>query len=113
MMSDSQNPSVPNAEAPCRPKHHELKCFTLQFEKILDGSQLAINRYLDPMRGFQPGDTLTLHEGFPDLEAKSGFQLTGRTISARISNIDRTGCIPEYGTLSLKDIGMLIIGESA
>ena len=111
MTLDPQTPTVPNAEAARLPKHHDLKCFLKQFEKILDGSQLAINRYLDPLRDFQPGDTITLHEGFPELGAKHGFQLTGRTLSARISHIDCTGCIPEYGTLSLRAVGMLIIGD--
>lgn len=104
----------PNAEAAMRPrKHHRIKCFLSQYERILGGSQLAINRYLDPMRDFQIGDTLTLCEGHPDLSVEGGFAYTGRELSALISCIDSVGCLTGFGTMSLQNIGMLVVEEPA
>lgn len=104
----------PNAAAPSRPrKHHRIKCFLSQYERILLGNQLAINRYLDPVRDFCEGDTITLCEGYPDLSAEHGFAYTGRELSAQISCIDTVGCLVGFGTLSLKNIGMLVVEEHA
>lgn len=106
-------PESPNVQAAARTrKHHRIKCFLMQYERILAGKQRAINRYLDPIRDFREGDTLTLCEGYPDLAVEGGFAYTSRELSAQISCIDRVGCITDFGTLSLQNLGMLIVGES-
>lgn len=107
-------PHSPNAAAPGRPrKHHRIKCFLSQYERIQGGTQFAINRYLDPIRDFQVDDTLTLCEGYPDLSVDGGFHFSGRELSARISCIDTVGCLTGFGTLSLQNIGMLVVEENA
>ena len=106
--------NVSNAQAATRTrKHHRIKCFLSQYERVLNGSQLAVNRYLDPIRDFQVGDTLTLCEGYPDLSVEGGFHYTSRELSAQISCIDSVGCLTGFGTLSLKNIGMLVVDEAA
>ena len=87
--------------------HHDLKLFTKYFQYVVDGSKIRSQvRYND--RNYQVGDTITLHEGQPGL---SGFEYTGRTISARISYIDDFGLNVGYVNLSIADVGLLIIDK--
>lgn len=87
-------------------KHHDLKCFTKQFQPIVDCEKRSIIRYDD--RKYQKHDTVTLREGQPGAD---GFEYTGRSISARISYIDDFGCQPGYLNLSLSSVGMLIVND--
>lgn len=84
--------------------HHDLKVTPGQFDPIVGFRMRAIVRRND--RDYQVGDTTTLHVGWPGLD---GFEYTGRTVSARISYIDDFGCQQGYVSLSLADVGMLII----
>lgn len=88
------------------PKHHDLKCFTKQFQPIVDCEKRGIVRYDD--RKYAIGDTVTLREGQPEAD---GFEYTGRSISAKISYIDDFGCQPGYLNLSLSNVGMLIVKD--
>ena len=86
--------------------HHDLKCFTKQFQPIVDCEMRSIIRYDD--RGYQIDDTVTLREGQPGAD---DFEYTGRSISAKISYIDDFGCQPGYLNLSLSSVGMLIVNK--
>ena len=113
-LTESNVVQSPNAEAPGNDeehtrKHHRIKCFLSQFAQIKSGSQTAINRFLDPQRDFRPGDIITLCEGFPEITESHGFKYTARELSMEISCIDIVGMLPGWGTLSLKNVGMLII----
>ena len=88
------------------PKHHDLKCFTKQFQPIVNSEKRSIVRYDD--RKYTIGDTVTLREGRPEAD---GFEYTGRSISARISYIDDFGCQTGYLNLSLSSVGMLIVND--
>lgn len=87
--------------------HHDLKCFTKQFQPIVDCEKRSIVRYDD--RCYCVGDTITLREGQP-CNVK-GFQYTGRSVSAKISDLDDFGCQPGYLNLSLSNVGMLIVKD--
>lgn len=88
------------------PKHHDLKCFTKQFQPIVDCEKRSIVRYDD--RKYQKYDTITLREGHPEAD---GFAYTGRSVSAKISDLDDFGCQPGYLNLSLSNVGMLIVKD--
>ena len=88
------------------PNHHDLKCFTKQFQPIVNSEKRSIVRYDD--RKYTIGDTVTLREGRPEAD---GFEYTGRSISARISYIDDFGCQTGYLNLSLSSVGMLIVND--
>lgn len=87
-------------------KKHDLKLFTKYFQPVVDGKKRSEIRLND--RDFQVGDTLTLHEGQPGL---NGFEYTGRTVSARISYMDDYGCDHGHVSLSLRDVGLLIVDK--
>ncbi len=87
-------------------EHHELKCFTKQFEHIVSGSKRAMVRFND--RGYGVGHTFTLNEGELDL---NGFRYTGRKVSGVISHLDDFGCDYGYVVLSLSKVGMLVVEE--
>lgn len=84
--------------------HHDLKCFTDNFQPIVDGHKKSTVRLND--RNFQVNDTLTFHEG--QLEDGS-FQYTDRIVSCRISYIDNFGTQEGYVSLSLSRVGLLIV----
>jgi len=84
--------------------HHDLKLAAKYFAPIIVGIKRSEVRQND--RNYKIGDTITLHEGWPGLD---GFEYTGRTVSARISYIDGFGCQQGYVSLSLADVGLLII----
>lgn len=84
--------------------HHDLKITPTQFQPITNCTMRAMTRQND--RNYQIGDTITLHEGWPGLD---GFEYTGRIISARVSYIDGFGCQQGFVSLSLADVGLLII----
>lgn len=84
--------------------HHNLKSFGSIFQSVVDKKKCSEVRFND--RGYQIGDTITLHEGQPGL---NGFEYTGRTVSARISFIDDFGLNAGYVNLSIADVGLLII----
>ena len=86
--------------------HHDLKLFTKYFQAVVDGKIRSQVRYND--RNYNVGDTITLHEGQPGL---SGFEYTGRTVSARISFIDDFGLNAGYVNLSIDYVGLLIIDK--
>lgn len=88
------------------PQHHDLKCFTKQFQPIVDCEKRSVVRYDD--RNYQIGDTVTLREG---QSGANGFEYTGRSISAKISYIDDFGCQPGYLNLSISNVGMLIVND--
>lgn len=85
-------------------RHHDLKLFAKYFQAIEEGRKTSEVRFDD--RGYQVGDTVTLHEGQQELD---GFKYTGRTVSARISFIDDFGLDSGYLNLSLTDVGLLKI----
>lgn len=87
-------------------KHHDLKCFTKQFQPIVDNQMRSIVRYDD--RKYQIDDTVTLREGQPGAD---GFEYTGRSISAKISYMDDFGCQSGHLNLSLSNVGILIIND--
>lgn len=86
--------------------HHDLKQFTEHFKRIVDGKMKAIARLND--REYEIGDTVTLHEGWPDAQAENGFHYTGKTVSAYISDISDYGCQPGFILLSLGRVGLTI-----
>ncbi len=86
--------------------HHNLKCVPKQFQPVWDKRMKAIVRWDD--RNYQVGDTVTLQEGWPDIN-KDNFDYTNREVSARISHLDDFGCQHGYVNLSLADVGMLIV----
>ncbi len=84
--------------------HHDLKCYKEFFQPIVDLKLRAITRKND--RGYQEGDTITLHAG----ESVNGeYIYTGDKVSARISYCDSFGLQDGYLSLSLSDVGLLII----
>jgi len=87
-------------------RHHDLKCFPGTFQPIVDGSQKAVVRFND--RNYQVLDTVTFKEGQDEI---TGYQFTGREISARISYVDSFGVMDGYACLSLMDVGLLIIKQ--
>lgn len=86
-------------------KNHKVKCFTKQFQPIVDGIKRSDIRFDD--RGYQIGDTITYQEGQPEID---GFKYTGREVSCRISYIDDYGCQSGYLNLSLSQVGLLFVG---
>lgn len=86
--------------------HHDLKCFTKQFQPIVDCEKRSIIRYDD--RKYNKHDTVTLHEGQP---GQCGFEYTGRAVSAKISDIDDFGCQSGYLNLSLSNVGTLVVKD--
>lgn len=56
-------------------KHHDLKCIPAHFEALTLGRKNFEVRIND--RDFQVGDSVTLHEYFPDTAAYSGAVLSG------------------------------------
>ena len=87
-------------------KHHNLKLFKKYFQRMVDCDMRGQVRYND--RDYQIGDTITFHEGQQEL---TGYEYTGRTISARISYIDDFGCQHGHINISLSDIGLLVIAD--
>lgn len=87
--------------------HHDLKIFIDHFQPVVDGRMRSTVRLND--RNFEEGDTITLHEGYPDV--KNGYLKTGRTVSARISYIDKHGLLQNHVCLSLRDVGILIVNQ--
>jgi len=85
--------------------HYELKIAPKHFIPLFEGRKTNDIRFDD--RGYQIGDTVTFNEGQQEL---SGFEFTGRNISARVSYIDDFGCQHGYVNLSLQDIGLMRIG---
>lgn len=85
-------------------KNHKVKCFTKQFQPIVDGIKRSDIRFDD--RGYQIGDTITYQEGQPEID---GFSYTGREVSCRISYIDDFGCQIGYLNLSLSQVGLLFV----
>lgn len=86
--------------------HHNLKLFKTYFQPVVDGDKRSECRIND--RDYRVGDTVTLREGQPGI---SGFEYTGRSVSASISYVSDFGCQPGYVNLSLKNVGILVVGE--
>ena len=86
--------------------HHDLKIFTKYFQAVVDGLKRSEVRLND--RNFQIGDTVTFKEGQPGLD---GFEYTKRTVSAIISYIDDYGCDHGHVSLSLRNVGLLIVDK--
>lgn len=90
--------------------HHDLKLFIDFYGEVESGRMTAMNRSND--RNFKVGDTVTMHEGAPSIEALGGFEYTGRNISARISHVTPFGCCEGFVCLSLNDVGLVIIKDA-
>lgn len=86
--------------------HHDIKCHTSGFLPIVKEQQKAIVRIND--RDYKVGDTLTIHQGEMD---KGKFIYSGDTVSCQISYIDDFAVQDQYVSLSLSNVGMLIIGK--
>jgi len=84
--------------------HHGLKCFSDNFQPIVDGHKKATVRFND--RNYQVGDTITFKEGQNEVH---GYDFTGREISARISHIDDFGLMEGFVCLSLTDVGLMVV----
>lgn len=87
--------------------HHDLKSFTEEYEAIDRGFKKAEARFND--RSFQIGDTVTFHDGWPDLNAEGGYHFTGRNTSAVVSWISTYGMQEGFVNLSLDRVGLVII----
>jgi len=87
-------------------KHHNLRIFKKHFKPLIYREMTAQVRFND--RDYQVDDIVTFHEGQQELE---GFDYTGQSISARISNINDYGCQPGYVNLSLSDVGLVFASD--
>jgi len=83
--------------------HHDLKSYPVLFQSVVERKRLFEIRRND--RGYQTGDTFTLHEYSYD----NGDRYTGRTISGRIGHIDAHAQVDGYVVFSLLDLGLLIV----
>lgn len=79
---------------------HELKCESLYFRDVLDGSKTFELRRMD--RPFRVGDRLCLREWLPTTQSYTGRSCF-RRISYVLSGADRFGLPGEFGILGLED----------
>lgn len=92
--------------------HHDLKQFVSDFQAIVDKYKRSMIRFND--RNYQVDDTVTMFEGWPDVNKDDDtefFHYTGRSISAQISYIDTFGCQPGYVNLSISNVGILVVKD--